>query len=141
MRKLQQGFSIVSAIFLLVVLAFLGVAMTTFSTAQNQGAAMDVMGSRAYQAARAGVEWAAYHVAASGVWGGCAVGTTTTTTVVVAGDLAPFSPVTVNCSAASYVEGATPILIYDVSAVAQTTGSVAGDPDFVQRIISVKLGK
>jgi len=138
MRKLQQGFSIVSAIFLLVVLSFLGVAMTTFSTAQNQSAAMDVMGSRAYQAARAGVEWAAYHVAnASGAWGGCAAGMP----VVVAGDLAPFSPVTVNCSAAAYLEGATTIQIYDVSAVAQTTGSVAGNPDFVQRIISVKLGK
>jgi MSHA biogenesis protein MshP len=137
MRKLQRGFSIVSAIFLLVVLAFLGVAMTTFSTAQNQGAAMDVMGSRAYQAARAGIEWAAYHVAsAPAAWADCAAGTT----VAVAGDLAPFSPVTVNCSAASHAEGASTIWIYDVSAVAQTTGSAAGDPDFVQRIIRVKLG-
>ncbi len=138
MKKLQQGFSIVSAIFLLVVLAFLGVAMTSFSVAQNQSAAMDVMGSRAYQAARAGIEWAAYHVAsAPAAWAGCAAGKT----VVVAGDLAPFSPVTVNCAAASFVEGTSTIWIYDVSAVAQTTGSVAGNPDFVQRIISVKLGR
>ena len=137
MRKLQRGFSIVSAIFLLVVLAFLGAAMTSFSVAQNQSAAMDVMGSRAFQAARAGIEWAAYHVAsAPAAWADCAAGKT----VVVAGDLAPFSPVTVNCSAASYVEGATSIWIYDVSAVAQTTGSVAGNQDFVQRVIRVKLG-
>ena len=62
-------------------------------------------------------------------------------TVVVAGDLAPFSPVTVNCSAASHAEGpSTVIWIYDVSAVAQTTGSVAGNQDFVQRVIRVKLG-
>jgi len=65
MRRLHQGFSLVSAIFLLVVLAFLGVAMTTFSTTQHQSAALDVMGSRAYQAARAGIEWAAYNVAQS----------------------------------------------------------------------------
>jgi MSHA biogenesis protein MshP len=139
MRKLQRGFSIVSAIFLLVVLAFLGVAMTTFSTTQNQSAAMDVMGSRAFQAARAGIEWAAYHVSVASApagWGACAPGLP----VVVGGDLAPFSPVTVNCSAASYVEGATSIWIYDVSAVAQTTGSVAGNQDFVQRVIRVKLG-
>ena len=140
MRKLQQGFSIVSAIFLLVVLAFLGVAMTSFSTSQHQGAAMDVMGSRAYQAARAGVEWAAYHVANSPApWAGCAAGSAVT--VAVAADLAPFSPVTVNCAAASHVEGISTIWIYDVSAVAQTTGSVAGDQDFVQRVVSVKLGR
>lgn len=140
MRKLQQGFSIVSAIFLLVVLAFLGVAMTTFSTTQHQSAALDVMGSRAYQAARAGVEWAAFNVnqmAPGTQWMGCAAGVG----VGVAGDLAPFSPVTVNCAAASYIEGASTIWIYDVSAVAQTTGSVAGDQDYVQRVVSVKLGK
>jgi len=139
MKKLQRGFSIVSAIFLLVVLAFLGAAMTTFSTTQNQSAALDVMGSRAYQAARAGIEWAAYYVTLTPQgtqWGGCAAGTA----VGVAGDLAPFSPVTVNCAAASHVEGAGTIWIYDVSAVAQA-GGVAGNPDYVERVISVKLGK
>lgn len=141
MRKIQQGFSIVSAIFLLVVLSFLGVAMTTFSTTQHQSAAMDVMGSRAYQAARAGIEWAAYNVAQSpasspAAWAGCAAGAG----VAVAGDLAPFSPVTVNCAAASQVEGASTIWIYDVSAVAQT-GGVPGDQDYVERVIDVKLGK
>jgi MSHA biogenesis protein MshP len=139
MRKRHQGFSIVSAIFLLVVLAFLGVAMVSFSTTQHQSAAMDVMGSRAYQAARAGIEWAAYQVSqtASGVqWAGCAA----PPTIAVAGDLAPFSPVTVNCSAVSSVEGASTIWIYDVSAVAQA-GGIAGNQDFVERVISVKLGR
>ena len=141
MRKLQQGFSIITAIFLLVVLSFLGVAMVSFSTAQHQGEAMDVMGSRAYQAARAGIEWAAYgvtqEIASSPTpWPNCAAGKT----VAVAGNLAPFSPVTVNCIAASYVEGASTIWIYDVSAVAQT-GGVAGDQNFVERVINVKLGR
>lgn len=139
MRKLQRGFSIVSAIFLLVVLAFLGVAMTTFSTTQHQSAAMDVMGSRAYQAARAGIEWAAFNVVNSPApWAGCVAGSAVT--VAVAGDLAPFSPVTVNCAAASHVEAASTIWIYDVSAVAQA-GGVAGNQDYVARVISVKLGR
>lgn len=139
MRKLQQGFSIVTAIFLLVVLSFLGVAMVTFSTTQHQSSAMDVMGSRAYQAARAGIEWAAFNVTqmTPGThWAGCALGTS----VTVAGDLAPFSPVTVNCVANSYTEGASTIWIYDVSAIAHTAG-VAGDPNYVERDIRVKLGK
>src|SRR5512141_963987 len=62
MKKTQTGFSLVSAIFLLVVMAFLGAAMVTFSANQQKSAAMDVMGSRAYQAARAGVEYGAYQV-------------------------------------------------------------------------------
>ena len=142
MRKLHQGFSIVSAIFLLVVLAFLGVAMTTFSSTQHQSAAMDVMGSRAYQAARAGVEWAAFKVnqmTPGTQWMGCAMGTP----VAVAGDLAPFT-VTVNCFGMPVSEvGASPtgtIWIYDVSAVAQA-GGIAGNPDYVERVISVKLGR
>jgi len=59
MNRLQQGFSIITAIFLLVVLSFLGIAMVSFSTSQHQSAAMDVMGSRAYQAARGGIDWMA----------------------------------------------------------------------------------
>jgi MSHA biogenesis protein MshP len=55
-----RGVSLVTAIFLLVVLAGLGVAMVTITTAQQQGTAIDVQGTRAYQAARAGMEWALY---------------------------------------------------------------------------------
>lgn len=138
MRKLQRGFSIISAIFLLVVLAFLGVAMTTFSTTQHQSAALDVIGSRAYQAARAGVEWAAFNVnqmTPGTQWMGCAPAQP----VAVAGGLSSFT-VTVNCAAASHVEGASTIWIYDVSAVAQAGGS-AGNQDYVERDISVKLGR
>ncbi|MBA4381692.1 MAG: agglutinin biogenesis protein MshP [Sideroxydans sp.] len=62
MKKIQHGFSIITAIFLLVVLGFLGVAMVSFSTSQHESSAMDVMGVRAYQAARAGIEWGAYQV-------------------------------------------------------------------------------
>lgn len=49
----------VSAIFLLVVLAALGAFMVTFSNTQQLTSAQDVQGSRAYWAARAGLEWAA----------------------------------------------------------------------------------
>lgn len=59
-RRRAAGVSIITAIFLLVVLAGLGVAMLTISTAQQTGSALDVQGERAYQAARAGIEWALY---------------------------------------------------------------------------------
>lgn len=59
-RAAAKGFSVVSAVFLLVVLAALGVAIVNVATVQHKSSAFDVQGARAYQAARAGVEWALY---------------------------------------------------------------------------------
>ena len=59
-RGKSRGFSIVAAIFLLVVLAGLGTAIVIVSTSQQVGAALDVQGTRVYQAARAGIEWGVY---------------------------------------------------------------------------------
>jgi MSHA biogenesis protein MshP len=56
----QRGFSLISAIFLLVVLAALGAAMLTISTVHQASSALDVQGARAYQAARAGINWGLY---------------------------------------------------------------------------------
>jgi MSHA biogenesis protein MshP len=61
-QRIQRGFTIVSAIFILVVLAALGAAILTVSTSQQIGSALDVQGSRAYHAARAGLEWGLYKV-------------------------------------------------------------------------------
>ncbi|MEB0010082.1 hypothetical protein QN416_00465 [Glaciimonas sp. Cout2] len=49
-----------TAIFLLVVLAGLGAVMVTLSTVQQTTSAQDLQGSRAYQAARTGIEWGVY---------------------------------------------------------------------------------
>lgn len=53
----QRGFSLITAIFLLVVLAGLAVAMVSMSVSQQTASALDVQGVRAMQAARAGIEW------------------------------------------------------------------------------------
>jgi MSHA biogenesis protein MshP len=58
--KRLRGFAIVSAIFILVVLAALGAFILNISSSQQIGSALDVQGVRAYQAARAGVEWGLY---------------------------------------------------------------------------------
>lgn len=56
-RRRQAGVGLVTAIFLLVVLAGLGVAMVSLYNAQQSSANLDLQGARAYQAARAGLEW------------------------------------------------------------------------------------
>ena len=138
-RERVRGFSLVSAIFLLVVIAALGTFAVTLSTSQQQSSALDVMGARAYQAARAGIEWAAFGVSqtAAGVqWAGCA---SPPSFGVLGGTLAPFS-VAVTCAAASSVEGTSTFWIYDVTATANTAGN-PGDIGYVERVIKVKLGK
>lgn len=57
--KCAHGFSLPTAIFLLVILALLGAFMVSLSTTQNITSAQDVQGSRAIRAARSGLEWAA----------------------------------------------------------------------------------
>ena len=65
LRAGSRGFAIVSAIFILVVLGALGAFIVNVSTHQQTGSALDVQGVRAYQAARAGVEWGVYQVQAT----------------------------------------------------------------------------
>jgi MSHA biogenesis protein MshP len=134
----QRGFSLVSAIFLLVVVAALGAFAVTISTAQHQSEAMEVMSARAYQAALAGIEWATFNVGQQPVsspaaWGGCVPGAA----VAAGGNLAGFA-ITVNCNAVSAVEGASTIWIYDVSAVA-ITGGPPGNVNYIEQVATAKL--
>jgi MSHA biogenesis protein MshP len=55
-----SGFSLVGAIFLLVVLALLSAAIVSVVGTHQASSALDVQGVRAYQAARAGIEWGLY---------------------------------------------------------------------------------
>jgi MSHA biogenesis protein MshP len=75
-RRLRQaGVGLVTAIFLLVVLAGLAVAMVSVYTAQQASANLDLQGARAYQAARAGLEWGLFRQLRTGQ-AGCIGGAT-----------------------------------------------------------------
>jgi MSHA biogenesis protein MshP len=60
MIRKSGGVALVTAIFLLVVLAGLAVAVVSLTTSQQTSATQDEQGARAYQAARAGIEWALF---------------------------------------------------------------------------------
>lgn len=146
MQYIQRGFSLVTAIFLLVVLASLGAVMMTFFIAQQQSSALDVMGARAYQASRAGIEWGAYQVIQSGVAGGafaneCQPGQGSSRLLpALGGTLSPFA-VTVGCSATAHSEAAATVTIYQISSVAATQGLAAGNPDYVERQMTVTIAQ
>lgn len=59
-RGKSAGIAIVTAIFLLVVVAGLVVAIVSLTTTQQDASAKDLQGLRAYQAAKAGIEWALF---------------------------------------------------------------------------------
>lgn len=145
-RKIQQGFSLVSAIFLLVVIAALGTFAVTLSTTQHQSDAMDVLGKRAYQAARAGIEWGAFQIIQnSAVPAGYAAACRTSASSVPLTSLAaPLSTFNVNVAcytgAVSYVDGGT-VWVYTLSASAATAGGTVGNPDYIERQLSVTIAQ
>ena len=61
-RDKQIGIALASAIFLIVAMAVLGAIAVTVAGLQHTSSARDVMGTKALQAARAGIEWGAYKV-------------------------------------------------------------------------------
>lgn len=129
----QRGFSIVTAIFLLVVLSFLGVAMVTFSTSQHQSSAMDVLGARAYQAARAGIEWGAFQVLQNA--GACAP---STTLPALPGTLSGFS-VTVTCTTSAHAEAGATVNLYLLTSTA--TQGLFGTTGYVERQMTVTIAR
>lgn len=140
-NKMQRGFSLVSAIFLLVVIAALGTFAVTLSTTQQQSAALDVQGARAYQAARAGIEWGAYQVLqnpAGAYATACQPGPTAPDLAPLPGTLAGFT-VNVACSSFPYTEAGSPVRIYQLTSRATLTGVVAGTPNYVEREMSVTI--
>lgn len=60
-RGQTKGFALISAIFLLVVLAALAGFIVQVSVHQQVGSTADIQGVRAFQAARAGVEWGLFN--------------------------------------------------------------------------------
>jgi MSHA biogenesis protein MshP len=118
---LERGFSIVTAVFLVVVLALLGAFIVSVTGLQSSSSQLDVLGVRAYHAARAGVEWAAFQTLdpnftlGPAAFAVCPASPTNLTGF--AGSLAPFT-VTVTCAATPATEGNNNIRSYAVTATA-----------------------
>ncbi len=124
-----RGFALVSAIFLLVVLAALGAYMLVFSSVQHSSSAQDVNGTRAYLAARAGIEWGSYQILRSPTPFACGG---TVPLDALPGTLAGFT-VNVQCSFETASEGAAAnnLTLYRLTATASMGAS--GSSNYVER--------
>jgi MSHA biogenesis protein MshP len=140
----QRGFTIVSAIFILVVLAALAAFIAVISTTQQIGSALDVQGARAYQAAKAGIEWGTYQVWSSSPAGRagavCPTSPTPLTFPAAASTLSAFS-VTVTCTATT--DGSGGPTVFSITATACNSGGAcpgaAGNAGYIERQITVTL--
>ncbi len=126
-----SGFSLVTAIFLLVVIAALVVYMTNIAVVQHTTAAYGMQGARATQAARSGIDWGIHQAIVNGA---CAASSSFTDPA-----FAGFS-IEVQCGQTTHTEGSAPagtIVTYRLLAIARS-GSY-GSLDYVQRQIQASV--
>lgn len=137
------GFALPAAIFVIVILAALGVFIVSVSSHQHAGHAADIQGGRAYQSARAGIEWGVFNFRRNAT---CAA----PASFVPGGTLAGFT-VTVECLLNEMVttndeSGATVIVRRIVAtacnqpAAGACPNPVPGD-NYVERRLSVVVGQ
>jgi MSHA biogenesis protein MshP len=122
----QEGFALIPALFLVVVLGALALVAIRVSAGQQQAVIMSLEEERALAAAQSGVEWGAY----MSENGSCAASTTLNLTEAA---LKGFT-VIVTCSATTFVNGAATSTSYVIKSTA-TTGSF-GQNGYVHRGVS-----
>lgn len=151
-RDRQSGFGIPTALFLLVVLAALTVYLVTLSSAQQRASTLDLVGARALQAARAGVEWGAYQVLQNSA-GAFATNCDAASYAAparqnlsgLAGTLSDFT-VSVDCGSATFAEQGNTLRVYQLRATACNAPIVSGCPGtvgahYVERQIQATLAR
>ncbi|NOS74724.1 MAG: pilus assembly protein MshP [Methyloglobulus sp.] len=132
-NKRQQGFSIVMAIFILVVLGLLGGYMVRMSGVQHATSNYALQGARAYQTAKAGLGWATAKI---NTGSNCA-NITAQATLTLSG-LTGFT-VSLGCTSASYQEGSDTPIIYQLNAHSEY--GAYGSADYVSRELEVSIVK
>jgi len=123
-KSRQAGFTLITALFLLVVVAGLSVYMITIRNVQQSTVLYAQQGARAMQAAHAGIEWGIYE---SVVNGNCIANPPFTASGTA---LSAYS-ITVNCTSSTHDEAGLSIVTYVLTSSAQT--GVYGTLDYVYR--------
>lgn len=98
-RNGMRGVSMITAIFLILVIAVLGAYIASVATTQHTSETLDLQGAKAYQAAYAGIQWGAFQTLRNTA---CAA----STSFALSGALSGFS-VTVQCTDTTLPSGYT----------------------------------
>ncbi len=119
----QSGFTLVTALFLLIVVSLLSVYLINFRNVQQSTVVFGQQGARAMQAAHTGIEWGIYE---SVVNGNCVPNAFT-----ASGTALSAYNISVTCSSSAHTEGAVLITTYRLTSEAQT--GTYGTLDYVYR--------
>jgi len=134
-RIRSAGMALISAIFLIVVLIGVGVAMMNLSNVEHDTASKAILAAKAYYGAKAGVDWGIQQAFAAGSCGGSTINLTT-------GSLNGVT-VTVTCAAAQQgastcgLTGTSPCQTYYLTSQA-TTGTI-GTLSYAERRIEATV--
>lgn len=126
-RLPQRGFAAIAAIFLIVVLAALAAFMVTMSNTQQLTSTQDLQGTRAYWAARAGLEWG---INRANTTNACPAASS------ALGAIEGFS-VTVTCAVATYADAGLTTNLFRITSVASI--AAPGNIAYVERSVTAGL--
>ena len=122
----EKGFSIITALFILLVLAVLGGFMVTMSGVQSRTSLWAFQGAQAYHAARSGLEWGSFDALIND---SCDPATVL--------NIEGFN-VTVNCQRQGPIpEGDQSYSVYQLTSLAQW--GIYGNDDYVSRQVQARV--
>ena len=128
----SSGFSLVSALFVLIVVSVAGAAMLNLVATERRSSTLSLLGTRAYFGAHAGVNWAANKIGADPTVCPAPV------TVFNIGEAALTGyQVTVSCSLTDHLEGLVTSNVFRIVSTAER--GVFGQPDYVSRRIEATI--
>ena len=143
-RQRARGVSLLTAVFLVVVLAGLIAAIVRVSMVQHATSAMDMLGVQAYQAARSGLEWGIHRQLRVQPPSTACFTSPQSFAMPSNGALRNFT-VTVRCTAKAGNAAGDTTNRWTIEAVAcnQPSGgdclNASADPDYVQRRVQAEL--
>jgi MSHA biogenesis protein MshP len=132
----QTGFALVAAMFVIIIIAMVVLTMMRLAGNQHGSNSLAIQQARAYQAARAGLEWGITQVTPTAGAPSCAGNAA----VNLAGSNLSEFTVLVTCSVSNYTDNGAPVNIYRLTATAQN-GAPGSRPDMAFRRLTAVVEK
>lgn len=132
MKRKNNGFSLITAIFILVIVASLAVFMVTIGSIQQQTSVLSILSTRALFAADSGMQWAVRTVLTDGNCSAFPAGYT------LSGGATGGYQISASCAATPHTEApGPPYNVYRLSVTA-SLGNL-GAADYVSRTVVAKV--
>ena len=125
----MSGFTLVSAIFIVVILSLVGTYMVSISALTRASSSLNIQGIKAYYAAKSGLEWAKAQVTRGGF--NCPA-INPTVLSLSQGGFSNFS-VIINCRSNTFTEAGISYKIFELSSAGQFNTN--NSSDYAARIL------